>query len=136
MDHTSSTPTNLEKARRYVKFLEDGSFADIAGLFAPGMVMEQLPNRIYPKGLRSNASRMAEAFEKGRKLLSSQSYQIKKEVVSGNSIALEVLWTGRLAVPLGTLQAGSEMRAHSAMFLEFQDGQIVSQRNYDCFEPW
>jgi ketosteroid isomerase-like protein len=136
MDHTSGTLTNLEKARRYLKFLEDGSFADIAGLFAPGMVMEQLPNRIYPKGIRHSVSEMAEGFEKGRKLLASQAYQIENEVVSGNSIALEVLWKGRLAVALGTLQAGSEMQAHSAMFLEFQDGKIVSQRNYDCFEPW
>lgn len=51
-------------------------------------------------------------------------------------VALEVLWIGKLAVPLGNLQAGSEMRAHSAMFLEFRDGKIVDQRNYDCFEPW
>jgi len=29
-----------------------------------------------------------------------------------------------------------EIRAHSAMFFEFKDSKIVSQRNYDCFEPW
>jgi ketosteroid isomerase-like protein len=136
VDHTPGTLTNLEKARRYLKCVEDGTFADLVYLFAPGMVMEQLPNQIYPKGIRHSVGDMAEAFEKGRKLLSSQAYQIKKEVASGNSVALEVLWTGRLAVPLGTLLAGSEMRAHSAMFLEFKDGKIVSQRNYDCFEPW
>ena len=41
-----------------------------------------------------------------------------------------------LAIPLGTLPAGGEMRARFAVFLQFRDGKIVSQRNYDCFEPW
>jgi ketosteroid isomerase-like protein len=29
-----------------------------------------------------------------------------------------------------------EMRARFAAFIEFRDGRIVRQRNYDCFEPW
>jgi len=28
------------------------------------------------------------------------------------------------------------MRAHSAMFFEFRDGKIASQKNYDCFKAW
>jgi hypothetical protein len=128
--------TNLEKARCYLKALEDGIFSDISAMFAPGMVVEQLPNRIYPKGIRASLSDMAAGFEKGKTLFSSQSYQILNAVENSNLIALEVLWTGRLAVSFGNLPAGGEMRAHSAMFLEFQKGKIVTQRNYDCFEPW
>lgn len=56
--------------------------------------------------------------------------------MNGDTVALKALWTGRLATSFGALQAGSEMRAHSAMFLEFRDGKIFKQRNYDCFEPW
>ena len=55
-------------------------------------------------------------------------------MVDGDNLALEVLWTGKLAVALGSLSAGSEMRAHSAIFFEFKDGRIVGQRNYDGFE--
>jgi ketosteroid isomerase-like protein len=51
-------------------------------------------------------------------------------------VALEVLWTGNLAISYGTLKEGSQMRAHVAVFLEFRDGKIVNQRNYDCFDPW
>lgn len=132
-----STPTeNLQAVRRYMKGIEDGSFAAIADLFTPGMTMEQLPNRIYPKGIRSDLAQMAQGFEKGRKLFSSQTYEIKNAIVSGDSVAVEVLWTGTLAVTFGTLVASSQMRAHSAMFFEFKDGKIASQRNYDCFEPW
>jgi ketosteroid isomerase-like protein len=128
--------TNLETVQRYLKSIENGTFADIRELFAPGMVIEQLPNRIYPKGSRAEVSQMGESFEKGRELFTGQTYQITNYVVSGNHVALEVLWTGRLAVPLGALVAGSEMRAHCAMSLEFLDGKIVAQRNYDCFDPW
>ena len=128
--------SNLEKARHYLRVLEQGEFSDLDGLYSPQMVFEQFPNRIYPQGVRSSVAEMAQSFAKGRTLLTRQSYQIRNEVVGGNTVALEVLWTGVLAVPFGSLAAGSEMRAHFAMFLDFEDGKIISQRNYDCFDPW
>jgi ketosteroid isomerase-like protein len=127
--------TNLEKVARYLRSIENGDFAYIAHLFSPDAVLEQLPNRIYPNGINSGVATMAEAFEKGRKLMSSQSYELKSWVADGDRLSVEVLWTGTLAVPFGSLAAGSQMRAHSAMFFQFKDGKIVSQRNYDCFEP-
>jgi ketosteroid isomerase-like protein len=132
LDHS----LNLHVIRRYLKAIEDGNFSIIAGLFTDDMTLEQLPNRIYPQGLHSNITKAAEGFEMGRKLLSSQTYEIKNAVVHENSVAVEVLWTGTLAIAFGNLTAGSPMRAHSAMFFEFNDGKISSQRNYDCFEPW
>lgn len=132
-----STPTeNLTAVRLYLKTIEAGEFASMDQLFTRDMVIEQLPNRIYPQGIRSDLSRMKEAFEKGRKLLSSQTYEIRNQIAHGDSVAVEVSWTGTLAIPFGNLAAGAKMRAHSAMFFEFQDGKICSQRNYDCFEPW
>ena len=86
--------------------------------------------------MRFSLAEMAESFAKGRRLLARQTYEIRNEVVAANKVALEVLWTGLLAVPLGALPAGSQMRAHFAMFLDFEDGKIISQRNYDCFDPW
>jgi len=130
------TSENLDVVRRYLKSVENGVFSEVAALFTPDVVMEQVPNRIYPQGLRASISQMSAAFEKGRKLLSSQTYEIMNTVVSGDSVAVEVLWTGTLAVGFGTLTAGSQMRCHSAMFFEFKDGRISNQRNYDCFDPW
>jgi hypothetical protein len=37
---------------------------------------------------------------------------------------------------IGALAAGTEMTPHFAMFFELNEGKIVLQRNYDCFEPW
>jgi ketosteroid isomerase-like protein len=128
--------TNLEKVEVYLESIEKGDFAYIANLFSADAVLEQLPNRIYPNGIRSEVSRIPEAFEKGRKLLSSQSYEIKSYIADGDRLSIEVLWTATLALPFSSLSAGSQMRAHSAIFFHFQDGKIVTQRNYDCFEPW
>lgn len=127
---------NLDHARRYLKAIEEGDGTYVLNLFSPDAVLEQFPNRIYPKGARAGVSQAQEAFEKGRKIFSRQTYEITKAAETGNVVALEVLWTGTLAIPFGALGAGSQMRCHSAMFLEFRDGKIVAQRNYDCFEPW
>ena len=51
-------------------------------------------------------------------------------------MALEVLWSGLLAVPVDSLPADTEMRAHISIWLEFRDGKISRQHNYDCFDPW
>ena len=130
-----SDSPNLETVRRYLKAIEDGEFTAIRDLFAPDASIVQFPNRIYPQGLSASVLQIAEAFEKGRKLLASQTYKIKNELVNRDSVAVEVLWVGKLAVSFGSMAAGSEMRAHSAMFFEFKDGKIVNQKNYDCFVP-
>ena len=73
----------------------------------------------------------------GRQLLATEQYEITNALESGERVAIELDWRGTLAVPLGaTLPAGATMRARFAVFLEFTDGQIGAQRNYDCFEPW
>ena len=126
----------IDVVRLYLKAIENGTFADLDNLLTNDVVMEQLPNRIYPQGLRADRSRMSEGFARGRKLLSSQTYEIRNATANGNVVAVEVLWTGTLAIGFGSLSAGAQMRCHSAMFFEFKENKIASQRNYDCFEPW
>jgi ketosteroid isomerase-like protein len=128
--------SNLDKARRYLKAIEEGDAAYVVSLFSGDACVEQLPNRIYSQGSRASISQIPEAFEKGRKIFGRQTYEITNEAATADLVVLEVLWTGQLAIPFGTLAAGSEMRSHSALFIEFRDGKIVAQRNYDCFDPW
>jgi predicted ester cyclase len=96
----------------------------------------ELPNRLNPSGQKSNLAGMLQRSEQGRKVLLSQHYEILSGVAQGSRVAVEAVWTGILAAPLGTLIPGSEMKPHFAMFFEFRDGKIASQRNYDCFEAW
>ncbi len=54
----------------------------------------------------------------------------------GDRLALQAIWTGVLAVPLGNVPAGGTLRAHLVMFFTFRDGRIAKLSNYDCFEPF
>ncbi len=29
-----------------------------------------------------------------------------------------------------------QMKAYFSVFLDFRDGKIIKQRNYDCYEAW
>lgn len=132
----SAPAQNLDIVRRYLNTIEQGKLDAIKDLFTSDVRIVQLPNLIYPQGNRSDLKQMGEGFAKGRQLLSSQTYEIKTALALHDSVAIEVVWTGTLATSFGTLSAGSQMRAYSAMFFEFRDGKIASQRNYDCFERW
>jgi predicted ester cyclase len=77
---------------------------------------------------------MCAAAEAGRTSLSSQSFEVVNGVAVGDQVALKVLWTGTIAVPLGGLPAGHTVRAHIAAFLELRDEKIIAQRNHDCYE--
>ena len=131
------TARSLRIAREYLKAIENSAdFGEIEKLLAPGMVLETLPNRLVPQGRRDDLAAMRANAERGKRVISKQKYEIRNELAAGDQVALEVNWTGTLAIPYETIPAGGQMRARFAMFLRFADGKIVEQRNYDCFEPW
>jgi ketosteroid isomerase-like protein len=128
---------NLEIARRYLEALETGAQdAALAEFFTKDAIQEEFPNRLSPIGAHRNLSAILEAAKKGRRLLRAQRFEILNSIVDGDRVALEVFWTGLLAVPIDSLPADSQMRAHFSMWLEFKDGKIARQHNYDCFDPW
>ncbi|HEY6064563.1 MAG TPA: nuclear transport factor 2 family protein [Thermoanaerobaculia bacterium] len=134
---TGTEKDNLDVARRYLEAVERGATGDaLAAFFTPDVVQEEFPNRVTPNGARRDLATITEAAERGRHVMSRQRYEIVNAVASGPAVALEVKWTGVLSVQFGTLVPGDEMRARFGMFLEFRDGRIARQRNYDCFEPW
>ena len=131
------TNSNLGVARRHLDAIASAvSGDDLAKFFAPGMTIEEKPNRIYAKGQTREVRAMLEGHEKGKQLLRRQSYTVVDAAVEGDRVALQVVWEGVLAVPLGNLAPGATMRAFSAMFLTFKDGKVAHQVNYDCFEPY
>jgi ketosteroid isomerase-like protein len=128
---------DLALVRRYLQAVEAGATGEtLAAFYTADVVQEELPNRLNPKGARRDLRGILAAAARGQQAVSAQRYQILGEVAGGGWVALELQWTGTVAVPLGSLPAGGEMRARFAMFIEIRDGKIAAQRNYDCFYPF
>ncbi len=128
---------NLEVARRYLAAIEKGD--ENQSLFdcvAPDVEQIEYPNQFVPKGATRDLAGLKEAAVRGAAVIRSQRYEVLTAIANGSEVALEVIWTGVLAIPVASLAAGDEMRAHFGVFLTFRDGLITRQRNYDCFDPF
>ncbi|MEV0998085.1 nuclear transport factor 2 family protein [Nonomuraea sp. NPDC050202] len=123
---------HIDLAIRYHQAVSDG--ASTEPYLHPDVVHHELPNLLFPDGVVRDLDGLRAAAERGAKTISEQRFEVLNAIASGDRAALEVLWTGTLAVPLGDLPAGHVLRAHLGVFLEFRDGRIVAQRNYDCYE--
>lgn len=129
--------SNLEIARNYLQALERRETgAALGSFFAPDVVFEEFPNRLTPLGKKRDLAESLAGAENGKKTMSRQIYKITHEIAAGDQVTLEVEWLGKLAIPFGSIPFGGQMKAFFAMFMEFRDGKIVRQRNYDCFEAW
>ena len=128
---------NLLLVREYLKALESAATGDaLAKFFSPDAIQVELPNRLNPNVGRSDLATLLTRVELVPTLLRSQNYKIVSEIAAGKNVAVEATWSAVLATAFGSVAAGTEMRAHLAMFFEIENNLIKSQRNYDCFEPW
>lgn len=133
----SETSPALRVVREYLAALQAGVAGDdLARFFTPDAIQVELPNALDPGGQTSDLPAILSRSLQGRQVLASQTFEILGELAAGDNVAVEARWTGVLAIPLGALSAGAQMRAHFAMFFETREGLIHRQRNYDCFEKW
>ncbi|MFO0672006.1 MAG: nuclear transport factor 2 family protein [Polyangiaceae bacterium] len=134
MDSTSKQ--NLDLVRAFVADVEAFAQGDaLARYLHPEFEQEELPNLLFPKGVRRDAAALLESAAKGRGAMREQRFVVTHEVAAGNMVALEMDWSGTLAVPYGELPPGHVLRARLAMFVEVEGGRIRRQRNYDCYAP-
>lgn len=129
--------SNTARTRQYLDAVASGESAErLFEFYSPDVVIEAFPNRIAPQGNVRRTAEIRAAYEQGKEILRSQNYDVRRIVESGDEVAVELVWTGILAIPVMGLPAGSEMKAFVAMFLTFREGRIISQRNYDCYPPF
>jgi ketosteroid isomerase-like protein len=127
--------SNLQRTKAYLRSFETRDGSNLT-YYAPDVVQRELPNRLVPSGATRDLAALREGVEKGKLTVAEERYELINAVETGDEVACEVMWTARLNVAIGALAAGEQMRAHLAMFISWRDGKIISQRNYDCFEPF
>lgn len=128
---------SLEIVKRYLSAVESGlPFEEVRQFLSPDIVQREFPNQLVPNGATRRMPELAAAAASGRKVMAGQRYEIQNAVAFGEHVALEVRWTGTLAVPFGAIPAGGNLTASFGVFFVVKDGRIHSQNNYDCFDPW
>jgi len=102
----------------------------LAALVHPDVRFSEMPNRINPNGTERDREAARAGLERGRELLSAQSYDVHSRVVDGDTIAARATWRGTLAA------TGQELKAHIATFTQVRDGKIYRHATYDCYEAF
>jgi ketosteroid isomerase-like protein len=129
---------NLEEITLlYLRTMENRRSPEEVMLFYHRNIQQiEFPNAITKETTARNFDDIVTAAAKGSKVLSKEEYKVCRLYSVENTVIVEVFWTGTLAIPLGSIPVGGKMTAHFAQFIEFLDGKIIRQRNYDCFDPF
>lgn len=127
----------IQIARDYINAVQNRkSMEDVLPFFHPDIEQTEYPNDLSPSLTTRNLDQLRDASEKGKTVLKREEYAIKAAFQYKNTVILEIVWTGTVAIQIGKIPPGGQMTAYFAQFFEFEDGKIIKQRNYDCFEPF
>lgn len=124
-------------AEQFIKTLQNRNTAEeLIKFYHKDIEQIEFPNTLTKNKVIRNLEDLKLASERGKKVLQKEEYKIIKSYTFENTVIIEALWTGTLAVPIGSIPEGGQMKAYFAQFYEFKDNKIIKQRNYDCFEPF
>ena len=109
-----------------------GNAEAIAPFFAPEACEEEFPNRLLQLGAMRDLDELKKARTRSLTFLSSEGYELLSTMAGGSTVALEIAWTGVVRRGTDLHVEGQKLAARLALFLQFRDGLIVSQRKYLC----
>ncbi|MCY4662581.1 MAG: nuclear transport factor 2 family protein [Acidobacteria bacterium] len=133
LSDTDLVASHVRLTRELLEALERFDCDTVSALYAEDVEQIEMPNRLKPEGDRRGRAQMLSDLERSKSILRSQKYDVSNAVGAGLLVMAEYELSGVLAVPMGSLAAGDKLLGNCAVSLEFRDGLIVRQRNYDCF---
>ena len=137
MNTTISLTENERTVIEFFKMIEERkSSEELEKFYHPAAEQTEYPNAIVKYSTIRNLRGLKDSADRGRKAISKEEYEIKNMHSYANTVVIEAVWKGTVAVPVGNIPVGGEMTAYFAQFFEFKAGKIFRQRNYDCFEPF
>lgn len=125
--------TTREIVTAYIRAIEARDTEEAMRHTHPDVQLTEHPNRVSPNGMRADLAGMRAAGGRGRKLMASERYEIRQMIVEGDRAAVQIAWSGTLAIAAGSLPAGHVMSAQVCSIIELEDGKVWRQEQYDCF---
>lgn len=126
--------TTREIVTAYIRAIEAHDLDEVARHLHPEVENLEHPNKLLPAGKRHDRAAMRAAGERGKAALASERYEIRGMIIEGDRAAVQIAWSGTLAIAAGPLPAGHVMRAQICSIIELRDGKVWRQEQYDCFE--
>jgi len=131
------TQSPLTIARQLYATLESGQYGEALDVLVhDNAELIEYPNLITPRGAKRGPKEMKESSERGAQLLRWQRYTVREAVEHGDTAIVRLTWTAEVARSVGPLQAGQQLTAHIAQFIQCREGRIVKLETYDCYEPF
>ena len=128
---------NKELVINFLKAIENRvNTAELSVYYHDEVEQTEYPNALVKNTVLRDKAALLEAAERGKNVITKETYEIVSLNAVDNTVMLECIWKGTLAIPLGQLKAGEQLIAHFAQFYTLKDGKIFRQKNYDCFEPF
>jgi ketosteroid isomerase-like protein len=116
------------------RFSEDG--AALAAVLHPDYVHTELPNAMSPRVRERGVVDTLSGLMAGRQTIEDQRIEVTRTIESGSTVVVEAAWRGTLKVDAGALRRGDTLSATICIVFDLaDDGRILRQRNYDCYDP-
>ena len=112
------------------------SSAELKAFYHEEIEQIEYPNAILKEKASRNLSEIMAASERWQKVITKEAYEVLEMYSIRDTVIIEALWQGTLAIPIGKLKAGDKMKANFAQFYQIKEGKIYKQKNYDCFESF
>jgi ketosteroid isomerase-like protein len=131
--------SQLALIRSYLDALERFAPVEEIGAFLhPEAELGELPHRFAPDGVIRDRATFLATTAKLAALFSSQQYLVRNAVIDGSCAAIEAEWQATLSEAAradARARGAQTLKAFFAIFFVFRGGQIISQRNYNCYPP-
>src|SRR6202041_2477367 len=104
---------NVQLAREYLRAVESmGPPENVSRFYSADIEFHEFPNRIVPNGRVRKRGDLQAAYGQAQKLLSSQRYDVRRVVENGDEVAVELEWSGVLAIAVPSRQKHCDIRFH------------------------
>gem|GEM_PF-183896 len=108
----------------------------IQPFLSKGLIRIDHPHRFLDRATTSDLEGALRARARDSETFWTQTFELKGAAGGGSRVAMEVAWSALVRADRPPFLCGQELEAQLAIFLTFDEGCIVRQHVYACYEPW